>query len=94
MSAIQIPGTTADLITATQELLGLPFRDNAGGVFASYPLPTELRELASQEEDIFLAQFKKGFGMTNGQKDNPQPASEIIFYQTECRTRCTSRPRA
>lgn len=62
LSARQIPGTMADLITAAQELLDLPFRDSVGGVFASCPLPAELRELASQEEDIFLAQFRTAFG--------------------------------
>lgn len=62
MSALQIPGTTADLITAAQELVGLPFRDNTSGVFAPCPLPAELRELASPEEDIFLAQFRTAFG--------------------------------
>ena len=62
LSALQIPGTMADLITAAQELLDLPYRDNVGGVFASCPLPAELRELASQEEDIFLAQFRTAFG--------------------------------
>ena len=62
MSALQIPGTTADLITAAQELLYLPFRDNAGRGFASRPLPAELRELASPEEDMFLVQFRRAFG--------------------------------
>jgi len=62
LSALQIPGTTADLITAAQELFDLPFRGNVGGVFASCPLPAELRELVSQEEDSFLAQFRTAFG--------------------------------
>lgn len=62
LSALQIPGSMADLITAAQELLNLPYRDNANEVFISCQLPAELRELASQEEDIFLAQFKEVFG--------------------------------
>ena len=68
MSALQIPGTLQELLTATQELLGLPFGDNADGDFASRPLPTELRELTSQEEDIFLAEFIKVFGDRLGAK--------------------------
>lgn len=62
LSALKIAGTTADLISATQELLDLPFRDNAGGFFAPCHLPAELQELTSQEEDIFLAQFRTAFG--------------------------------
>ena len=62
MSALHIPGTTTDLISAAQELLDLPFRDNAGGGFALCPLPAELRAISSPEEDIFLAQFRTAFG--------------------------------
>ena len=62
ISNLQIPGTKADLITATQELLGLPFRENTAGVFVSCPFPPELRELSSEEEDLFLALFKTAFG--------------------------------
>lgn len=62
MSAFQVPGKTTDLITAAHELLCLPFQNRKGGVFLTCPLPAELRELTSQEEDIFVDQFKTVFG--------------------------------
>lgn len=62
LSALQVPGTMSDLLNATQELLYLPFRNHAYGVFASCPLPSELQKLVGDEEDNFLTQFKAAFG--------------------------------
>ena len=60
--SLQVPGTMSDLMTATQELLCLPYRKHAYGVFASCPLAPELKELVGDEEDNFLTQFKVAFG--------------------------------
>lgn len=62
LAALQIPCATTDLLTALQELLCLPYGDHTGEVYTSCPLPPELQELVSQEEDIFLMQFKAAFG--------------------------------
>ncbi|MCK4391317.1 RecQ family ATP-dependent DNA helicase [Candidatus Bipolaricaulota bacterium] len=61
-SSVQFPGTTADLVSAAQELLCLPYRSGSPGCAAIHSLPPQLRDLTSEEEDLFLEQFNDAFG--------------------------------
>jgi len=62
LSSLQFPGSTADLVSAAQELLCLPYRSDSPGCAAVHSLPPELRALTSEEEDLFLEQFNEAFG--------------------------------
>ncbi len=62
LSAFKIPITAKDLLNATKELFCLPYSANTCNEFINCPLPTELQQLVSQEEDIFLTQFIEAFG--------------------------------
>ncbi len=62
ITGLQFPGTTTDLLKAAEDLLELPFRERSTNTSRSCPLPFELLELSSQEEEIFLEKFVKAFG--------------------------------
>jgi len=59
---LECPGIPAQLLVAAQELLTLPFRNIVESTYAHRPLEPELRNLASEEEDLFLEQFQTSFG--------------------------------
>lgn len=60
LSALNIPGTTTDLLRAAEDLLSLPYRDRDKIVLPA--LPFELGNLTSEEEDIFLDRFRRELG--------------------------------
>lgn len=60
LSALNVPGTTTDLLEAAKDLLSLPYRD--GDEIVVPALPFELRNLTSEEEDIFLDRFGRELG--------------------------------
>lgn len=62
LSAAQFPDTMSDLLSATQELLFLPYRNDMPFCAGESVLPPELRELTSKEEDLFVEQFNATFG--------------------------------
>ncbi len=68
LAGLQIPGTMADLLRGAQDLLSLRYLTETIGAGAANDLALELRELVSDEEDLFLDQFKATFGERFGQR--------------------------
>ena len=60
LSALNIPGTTTDLLRAAEDLLSLPYRNSDKIVVPA--LPFEYANLTSEEEDIFLDRFRRELG--------------------------------
>ena len=60
LPALNVPGTTTDLLSAAKDLLSLPYRDSDEIVMPA--LPFELGNLTSEEEDIFLKRFRRELG--------------------------------
>src|SRR3990172_2132883 len=63
LSNLQFPGTMSDLVSAAQELLCLPYHSDSPFCAATHILSPELRELTSEEEDLFTQQFNAEFGI-------------------------------
>ena len=61
LTAVQIPGTTVNLVSAAQELLCLPYRSDTPLCAQVHILAPEIRELTSEEEDLFVDQFNAAF---------------------------------